>query len=189
VFSNKDGPGWELLSDEEASVLWLWACAGQDPVEDEPFSEATADWQDAWADYEDQVLDLVNERRFLGATCGGDPKAGGLEPLETDEVLRATARLHSQDMADRAFFEHVNPDGDDPFDRMANAGFEGAEPWGENIAAGAPTPEIVVQGWMDSPGHCENIMFPQFRVLGVGYYMDEDSDWVHYWTQNFAASH
>jgi hypothetical protein len=175
VFSNKASPEWELLlSNEEESLWWLWACAAQEPVDEDPITEATEDWQDAWAEYEEEVRELVNQQRFLGATCGNSPKPGG---------------LHSQDMADRNFFDHVNPDGDDPFDRMADAGFSGAEPWGENIAAGAPTPEIVVQGWMDSPGHCENIMFPAYRVIGVGYYTDDTSEWGHYWTQNFAGSH
>jgi uncharacterized protein YkwD len=190
VFSNKNSAGWELLlCDEEASLWLLWACAVQEQDGEEPITEATADWEEAWTELEDEVLDLVNQRRFLGATCGGEARPGGLEPLEADDLLRAVARLHSQDMAERDFFDHVNPDGDDPFARMESAGFAGAQPWGENIAAGAPTAEVVVQGWMDSPGHCENIMLPQFRVLGIGYFMAEGVGWEHYWTQNFAGGH
>ncbi|MDR1914821.1 MAG: CAP domain-containing protein [Clostridiales bacterium] len=41
--------------------------------------------------------------------------------------------------------------------------------WGENIAAGQPTPESVMDAWMDSPGHAENILRPDFSHIGVGY--------------------
>lgn len=175
---------------------WLagvWAASGCVEIEGSkdpsPVTEATAGWPEAWRALEDEVLEQVNQERFVGANCGGEAMPGGLPPLEADEVLRATARLHSQDMAKRTFFEHINPDGDDPFDRMAAAGFEGAQPWGENIAYGTPDPEVVVELWMESPGHCMNIMLPEYRVLGVGYFADEESTGLFYWTQNFAAGH
>jgi uncharacterized protein YkwD len=59
--------------------------------------------------------------------------------------------------------------------------------WGENIAGGSSTPASVVTGWLNSDGHCANLMNPAFVDLGVGYYHAPGSMWTHYWTQNFAA--
>ena len=92
-------------------------------------------------------------------------------------------------MGAQDYFEHTSLDGREFGDRMTEAGFMGAGPWGENIAAGSATPEAVVQGWMNSPGHCANIMNPQYRVIGIGYAFDDASTFGHYWTQDFAASH
>lgn len=172
----------------------LWALVGCG-VTDGPadggssVTDATEDWPADWSTMEEEVVELVNRERFVGASCGGVPMAGGLTPLEMDAVIRGTARGHSEDMADRDFFDHRNPDGDLPEDRMTADGFTGALPWGENIAAGAWDAPTVVEGWMDSPGHCANIMEPGFTVIGVGYFYDEASSWGHYWTQVFAGSH
>ena len=51
---------------------------------------------------------------------------------------------------------------------------------GENIAMGQRSPEEVVKGWMDSPGHRENILKPGFTHIGIGY--DKNGN---YWTQQF----
>ena len=51
---------------------------------------------------------------------------------------------------------------------------------GENIAMGYPTPQSVVDGWMNSEGHRKNILNPAFTVIGVGYVSDGK-----YWTQMF----
>lgn len=171
-------------------LLVAFGCA-DGPGLSTPTEPAWTGDDDAAREIEDEVLELVNRHRFTGANCGGQG-FGSVPPLEADEVLRGTARAHSADMAHRAFEGHVNPDGEDPFDRMAAAGFNGADPWGENVAAGYPTAEEVVAGWMSSPGHCANIMEPAFAVLGVGYfdYGDDDASVLrHYWTQNFAGSH
>jgi hypothetical protein len=147
-----------------------------------------ASWPDAWVGFEDAALAETNRYRAMGASCDGEAFPP-VPALEMDETLRISARLHSSDMGERAFFDHDNPDGLDPFDRMAAVGFEGAAPWGENIAAGQTTPEEVVRGWMDSPGHCRNIMDGGYRVLGMGYAFVEGSPFGHYWTQNFGGSH
>ncbi len=72
--------------------------------------------------------------------------------------------------------------------RIAAAGYR-ASGWGENIAAGQSTPEEVVQGWMESPGHCRNIMNPEYRTIGIGYGVVPGSPYGTYWTQDFAAGH
>lgn len=146
------------------------------------------DWPAAWADLEWRVLDLTNENRARGAVCGGEP-FGPAPPLEMNEVVRVAARLHSQDMGAQDYFSHDSLDGRSFADRMSEAGYTGASPWGENIAAGYSTPEAVVQGWMESPGHCRNIMNPDFRVIGIGYAHVDSSSYGHYWTQDFGGSH
>lgn len=145
-------------------------------------------WPPAWSDFEWRVLELTNERRAQGASCGGE-SFGPAGPLEMNEAVRLAARLHSQDMGARNYFDHQSLDGRTFAQRMSQAGYGGATPWGENIAAGQPTPERVVQGWMESPGHCRNVMNPSFRVLGVGYALEAGSQFGHYWTQNFGGGH
>ena len=56
---------------------------------------------------------------------------------------------------------------------------------GENIAAGQPTPESVVAGWLRSEGHCRNIMNPGFRELGLGF--AQGGTYGTYWVQDFGA--
>lgn len=151
-----------------------------------PTGEACSDvedWDPAWVEFEEEVLVLVNENRTAGANCGGQAFSATHE-LVLDERLRCAARLHSLDMAERGFFDHVNPDGVDPAERVVEAGYAYSIT-GENIAAGQRTPEEVVAGWMASPGHCQNIMLPEFSELGIGYVADPGASFPHYWTQNF----
>jgi uncharacterized protein YkwD len=179
-------------------VRWFLAlvCAGCAAGDDDGYVAAdrfdsgdpdlTPGYPAAWAALEDEVLRLVNGQRFLGATCGDHPIGGGVGPLESDGILRGVARAHSEDMSNRDFFEHTNPDGDDPGDRMSAAGFTGAQPWGENIAMGPRTAQAVVDLWMGSPPHCENILYNPYAVIGIGYFEGPAGP---YWTQNFAVSH
>lgn len=144
-------------------------------------------WPTDHAAMEEVVLLEVNKRRAAGATCGGKPYAP-VPPLTMDAYLRTSARRHSKDMATRGFFDHQNPDGQSPSDRMRAAGYLGVGYSGENIAAGRDTPAGTVQQWMDSPGHCSNVMHPGFQKLGVGYAYAGGSKYKHYWTQNFAGN-
>ena len=123
--------------------------------------------------YERRVLELVNEERAKQ----------GLSPLTWHEGLANVARAHSQDMNDRRFFSHDNPDGQSPFDRIKAAGIAYTRA-AENVAAGQKTPEEVMQGWMNSAGHRANILNPNLTALGVGYYAG-DGPYTHYWTQCF----
>lgn len=110
----------------------------------------------------------------------------GLAALIMDEDVRAVARGHSEDMAARDFFDHVNPDGLDPFERLAAAGI--AYTWaGENIAwNNYPDPvPTAVEGWMNSQGHRENILRQQFTHTGMG--VASDGAGGYYFTQVFTA--
>ena len=138
------------------------------------FCQPQAMWDTSAAAFEAEVLEIVNQRRSEGATCGGET-FGPTGPMVLDYQLRCAARMHSLDMDTRDFFDHTNPDGESPWDRIDKTDYS-ANATGENIAAGYPTPADVMVGWMDSPGHCSNIMNPNSNELGVGYYES-------YWTQ------
>lgn len=138
---------------------------------------AAASWDPAWSAFEDEVLRLTNIQRQAGAVCGGTsyPPAPA---LSTDPALRCAARLHAKDLQERDYFSHTTPDGVTFDQRITQAGYR----WrtlGENIAANYLTPQAVMQGWMQSPGHCQNIMNATFTQLGVGFYDD------YSWTQDF----
>lgn len=120
-----------------------------------------------------QVIALVNSER-AAAGCG---------PLKEDAQLRTAAQGHSDDMAKRDFFSHTNPDGADPGKRTAAAGYRWST-YGENIAMGQQTPQQVMDAWMKSQGHRENILNCSFKDIGVGIHQGAGGPW---WTQNFGA--
>jgi uncharacterized protein YkwD len=106
--------------------------------------------------------------------------------LSLNSILVGTARAHADDMAQRNYFDHDTPEGQSPFDRMQAAGYElGAG--GENIAAGSATAEATMRQWMNSDGHCRNIMDHNFVHIGVGYARSASGDLEHLWVQNFGA--
>ena len=97
----------------------------------------------------------------------------GLQPLVENPLLDRAAERHSADMVARRFFEHVNPDGVPPENRMGAAGYTllPGGMTGENIAwgdGGLASPAAIMDGWMHSPGHRENILRPGFREVGIG---------------------
>jgi len=146
------------------------------------------DWPEDWIAFEEEVLTRTNEARAAGANCGGQtyPPAG---PLEMDQFLVYSSRLHGRDMGMNNYFEHETQDGRSPDDRMRQVGFEGDGPTGENIAAGQSTPAEVMDSWMNSPGHCRNIMDSDYHVMGVGFVNVDGSSFGQYWVQNFGGSH
>ncbi|PCC67568.1 Cysteine-rich secretory protein family protein [Nannocystis exedens] len=159
-----------------------------DPAWMTPYCYTVADkkWLAAWIEREQQVLERINAARAEGADCGSMGSFGPAPALGMDVRLHCAARKHSQDMAERGFFDHVNPDGEEPFDRIEEAGYTGWAAAGENIAAGSDDPGMTVQGWLDSDGHCANLMNPQYTHTGVGFY-EGTGNLTYYWTQTFGA--
>lgn len=149
------------------------------------YCDEVTTWPLAWSNFESEVLALVNQRRAAGATCGGVSKPA-VAALTLDTRLRCAARKHSMDMGVNNFFSHTGSNGSTPWQRMSSAGYTYRYA-GENVAAGYSTPAAVVSGWMASTGHCNNIMSPNFKHLGVGYYYESGSTYRHYWTQDFGA--
>lgn len=126
--------------------------------------------------FEKKVVDLTNQERTKA----------GLKPLKSDNAtLSKMARDKSTDMRDKNYFDHQSPTYGSPFDMMKKYGisFKAA---GENIAAGQKTPEEVVQGWMNSPGHRANILNASFTTIGVGYV--SGGSYGSYWTQEFIGN-
>lgn len=175
---------------ETAGAGGAGGATGGDEVPASSHCAEVANWDPAWTAWEDEVLRLTNEARAVGHNCDSEGNFGPTTPLTTNPELRCAARLHSRDMIQNGYFDHDSRDGRDPFDRMMQAGYSGGT-MAENIASGQTSPAAVVQEWLDSDGHCSNIMSPAFDELGVGYYYAPGSNpWVssHMWTQNFGGA-
>jgi uncharacterized protein YkwD len=130
---------------------------------------------------EAEVLRLTNAARATARKCG-DTAMPVVPALTWSGVLAGTAYAHGADMAARNYFAHTSKDGTSFDKRITQAGYR----WnsvGENIAAGYPTAADVVKGWLKSPGHCRNIMSPNFTQLGVG--LATGGKYGTYWTQDF----
>ncbi|HJG67242.1 MULTISPECIES: CAP domain-containing protein [Staphylococcus] len=124
--------------------------------------------------FELQNLDLVNAERVQH----------GLNTLDYSTAISDTARKHSTDMAENNYFDHNNPSGDSPFDRLEQDGhdFNAA---GENLAYGQPSSIYAHQGLMNSLGHRKNILKDEFSTLGVGVDFNEHKQ--PYWTENYTG--
>lgn len=122
--------------------------------------------------FQKKVVDLVNAER----------SKAGLKPLKMNTQLSKTATLKSQDMAKNNYFDHNSPTYGSPFDMMKQYGIS-YRTAGENIAMGQTSPEQVMQGWMNSPGHRANILNSSFTQIGVG--IAKNSAGRLYWTQQF----
>jgi hypothetical protein len=130
------------------------------------------------------VLGLVNDARRRGATCGTQ-RFAATAPLTWNDRLAAAALEHSRDMAEHDYFDHVDRGGTGVAERARQQGFA----WravGENIAAGQGSPQQVVAGWLASPGHCANMLSPDFAEMGAAYALNPQAAMEIYWTQVFA---
>lgn len=121
--------------------------------------------------YEQEVIRLVNEIRA----------ENGLKALTYDWELSRVARFKSQDMKDNRYFSHTSPVYGTPFEMIKSFGIS-YRTAGENIARGYATPQAVVNGWMNSPGHRANILNAGYTRIGVGYVSGGN-----YWTQMFIS--
>jgi uncharacterized protein YkwD len=120
----------------------------------------------------EQVVALVNEERA----------DAGCRPVAVDSKLTTAAQLHSEDQAEHQNMSHTGSDGSTLEQRVDRVGYK----WhmlGENVAYGQTTPAQVMDAWMNSEGHRENIINCQFDDIGVG--AARDSDGRLYWTQDF----
>lgn len=122
--------------------------------------------------YESEVIRLVNEVR----------RENGLKALTANWELSRVARYKSQDMLNKGYFSHTSPTYGTPFQMIKAFGLS-FRTAGENIARGYPTPQAVVNGWMNSSGHRANILNTSYTQIGVGYVAQGN-----YWTQMFIGS-
>jgi len=131
-----------------------------------------------------QALQLVNDVRAHGARCGQRTLAPA-PPLLLSGTLASVAFGHAADMAEHDYFEHEDLTGASPADRVRAVGYR-EKLVGENIAYGPKTLAEVVQGWLDSPGHCENLMDPRFAEMGIAYAAGRSGRHGLYWVQVLA---
>jgi uncharacterized YkwD family protein len=117
-----------------------------------------------------QVFSIVNQERAKA----------GLNPLASDSALSGMALAKAKDMYSNHYFDHTSPTYGSPFNMMTSFGIRYTYA-GENIAMGQRTPQEVMTAWMNSPGHRQNILSPNYTKIGVAYYNGE-------WVQEFIAN-
>lgn len=122
--------------------------------------------------FQNEVVQIVNKERA----------ANGLAPLTVNAQVTKSAVLKSEDMAKLNYFSHTSPTYGSPFDMMKQFGISYRSA-GENIAKGQTTPQQVMQGWMNSPGHRANILNSSFTQIGVGIAKNSQGQLI--WTQQF----
>ncbi|PBC80427.1 MULTISPECIES: CAP domain-containing protein [unclassified Streptomyces] len=125
------------------------------------------------AAFAQKIVELVNAQRAQHG-CG---------PLTVDSHLQVAAQAHSDDMAARNYYEHNTPEGVDPGTRMTKAGFAWSS-WAENIFKSPKDPATAMKGWMESPGHRDNLLNCSYKSTGVGVNLSANGPW---WTQDFAT--
>ena len=131
-----------------------------------------------------RVLETLNGIRSEGGSCG-EREFPPAAPLRSSAALEQAARAHADDMAGNSFLSHTGSDGSEPSDRGTAAGYE----WkiiAENIAAGQATVEDVAATWLESPGHCSNLMDPKYSETGIAYALNPGDGRDIYWVQVYA---
>jgi hypothetical protein len=132
-----------------------------------------------------RALQLVNEVRARGARCG-ERSFAPAPPMRLSDTLGTVAFGHANDMARHNYFEHEDLTGHSPADRVRAVGYQ-EKLVGENIAYGPKSAEEVVKGWLDSPGHCENIMDPRFAEMGIAFAAGQSARRGLFWVQLLVA--
>ena len=139
---------------------------------------------DAAADsFRDTMLAMVKHSRQSAQQCG-DSTLPSVGSVEWNDQLATAARNHANDMVNANFFSHTGSDGLGVADRAEGAGYD----WravGENIAAGQRDNEEVHQGWLDSAGHCRNIMNSSYTEIGAACVANDATDFRTYWVVVF----
>lgn len=125
---------------------------------------------------EESIRDCANRER----------RERGMRTLERDRALDRAARLHARRMLAKGFFDHQDPSGDGPVDRVKRYAKRRYVIVGENIAAGYDSAGAACRSWMDSPGHRANILRSSFTRVGGGF-ASGSSHYGRYYVQVFAA--
>jgi uncharacterized protein YkwD len=131
------------------------------------YSRGKRDLEALYKAFEQGIFEITNAYRIKH----------GVDPLTWSDLARTSAYNHSKDMRINAYFDHDSLDGRSPFDRMKEVGITYASA-GENIAYGYGSDILVMDGWINSAGHRQNLLYDHFTHLGVGVYDG-------YYTQNF----
>lgn len=143
-----------------------------DDYTDEDSVQEETEAQAAVSEYAAEVANIVNQYRA----------EAGLSPLTLSPSLCEACDIRSEELL--TSFSHTRPDGQSCFTIFADLDISCCRS-GENIAAGQATPQDVMNTWMNSEGHKNNIMNPNFGKIGIAYCYDENAPYHHYWVQLF----
>lgn len=150
--------------------LYIPGSTGSTGSSQTPAPSAPAPTTPAQSAFASQVVTLVNQERAKA----------GLKAVTSDSALTAMALDKAKDMYNNGYFDHTSPTYGSPFDMMSSYGIRYSYA-GENIAKGQPTPDDVMKAWMNSTGHRQNILSPNYTKIGVAYYNGE-------WVQEFISN-
>lgn len=140
----------------------------------------------ALPDFQVSLIARINQLRAAGASCGSSGSFAPAAALGWNTQLTQAAAAHSLDMVTNNFFDHTGSNGSTLGSRATAAGYSYSA-LGENIAAGYGTVDNVMTGWMNSPGHCANIMNPAFTQVGVACIKGTSTNrYGDYWTMDLA---
>ncbi|WP_299875453.1 CAP domain-containing protein [uncultured Cocleimonas sp.] len=131
------------------------------------------------------AINTINLIRAEGRNCGSTFYEAS-DPIVWSNLLSTAAQSHSNDMAEFDFFSHTGSNGSTLGDRVSDAGYV----WqavGENISAGRSSLQDTINGWLDSPGHCANIMKSSYMEMAVACTESTTATYGVYWTQVFAT--
>ena len=153
------------------------ACTPDQDIFNPDTNDHPIDVDSGTSDFQTAFLDAVNAYRTAGCKCG-NKNMPPVAPLKWNSLLEEAATRHTNDMASNEHFAHKGTDNSSIGQRIADTGYL----WraiGENIAFGYPNIQAVVDAWIESEGHCKNIMNENFTEMGAA---EKNS----YWTQDLA---
>jgi uncharacterized protein YkwD len=138
----------------------------------------------SWAE---EMLTRVNKVRL----------ENGVKEVALCSSLMKTAQDYADLMMQTQHYDHTGPDGSSPSDRALQGGYNWENPSepnpsgliyqgiAENIAKGYQNVSMVMEGWINSPGHFRNLVASDAIHLGVGLAKNPNSVSETYWVQNF----
>jgi uncharacterized protein YkwD len=136
--------------------------------------------------FQQEIIERINAARAASRMCG-DTLYQAPPPLGWNDKLYAAAVGHATDMGSQNYFSHTSLDGRTFSQRITNAGYT----WntaGENIAAGQTSIDEVMKDWLQSPGHCANIMKSAYTEVGAACVKNAASTYKEYWAMEFGTT-
>jgi uncharacterized protein YkwD len=145
-------------------------------------------WEDFVSGKRVEFSDLQAVRRALLDRVNRERRAVGVPPMREEPLLDETAQRHAADMLARSYYDHNSPEGTTVLERSQTAGYL-PNMAAENIARGQYAIEEVMDGWMSSPLHRENILSPLFADIGSGLAVGKNANGYQIlWVQCFGRS-
>jgi len=147
-----------------------------------------------------EYLFEINKVRAKEQDCGSKGIFSATNPVTWNNKLYKSSYEHTQDLIKSKTFSHLGSGTESDWtgyvlgkqsdfkERIETYDYS----WkyiGENLGAGTviESAEKMVQGWLKSDNHCDNLMNPNYTEVGMIMIKDESSLYTHYWTQNFGT--